>query len=72
MNMNKVVLSKPKIQEVVRGSEMYRYVWAVPRQDQYIIKVTKPGYQTEYRTITINPTESQKIGDEIILKSKSK
>lgn len=72
MNMDKVVLSKPRIQEVVRGSEMYRYVWAVPRQDQYIIKVTKPGYQTEYRTITINPTESQKIGDEIILKSKSK
>jgi len=72
MNMNKVVLSKPKIQEVVRGSEMYRYVWAVPRQDQYIIKVTKPGYQTEYRTITIKPTESQKIVDEIILKSKSK
>ena len=71
MNMNKVVLSKPRIQEVVRGSEMYRYVWDVPRQDKYIIKVTKPKFQTEYRTITIKTSETQKIVDDIILKSKS-
>ena len=71
INMDKVVISEPMLQEVVKGSKMYRYVWAVPRQDKYTIKVSKPGYKAEYRTVTIKPSESQIITDDIILKAGS-
>ena len=49
MSLDSVVLAKPMLQEVYVGSQMYRYVWDVPRQDRYIIKVSKQGYSTEYR-----------------------
>ena len=71
MTIDKVVLSKPMVQEVVRGSKMYRYVWAVPRQDKYTIKVSKQGYKTEYMNVSIQDSESQKLAGDIILRPKS-
>jgi len=71
MNLDSVVLSKPMLQEVVVGSQMYRYVWDVPRHDQYIIKVSKRGYNTEYRNVSIKDSESQNIPEDIFLSSKS-
>ena len=67
MTIDKVVLSKPMVREVVRGSKWYRYVWAVPRQDKYIIKVSKQGYKTEYMNVSIKDSESQKLAGDIIL-----
>ena len=71
LGADNAVLSKPMIQEVVRGSKMYRYVWAVPRQSKYIIRVSKQGYNTESINVSISANESQKIAGDIILKSKS-
>ncbi|MBO4718268.1 MAG: energy transducer TonB [Prevotella sp.] len=71
MTIDKVVLSKPMVREVVRGSKWYRYVWAVPRQDKYIIKVSKQGYKTEYMNVSIQDSESQKLAGDIILRPKS-
>ena len=69
MTIDKVVQSKPMIQEVVRGSKMYRYVWNVPRQDKYTIKVSKQGYKTEYMNVSIKDSESQKLAGDIIIRS---
>ena len=71
MSLDSVVLAKPMLQEVVVASRIYRYVWDVPRRDQYIIKVSKQGYNTEYRNVSIKDNESQNIADEIILRPKS-
>ena len=71
MSLDSVVLAKPMLQEVYVGSQMYRYVWDVPRRDQYIIKVSKQGYNTEYRNVSIKDNESQNIADDIILRPKS-
>lgn len=71
MSLDSVVLAKPMLQEVVVGSQMYRYVWNVPRRDQYIIKVAKRGYNTEYRHVSIKDRDSQNIADDIILRPKS-
>ena len=71
MSLDSVVLAKPMLQEVYVGSQMYRYVWDVPRRDRYIIKVSKQGYNTEYKTVSIKDNESQNIADEIILRPKS-
>ena len=71
MSLDSVVLSKPMLQEVVVGSQMYRYVWDVPRHDQYIIKVSKQGYNTEYRHVSIKDKESQNITGDIILRPQS-
>jgi hypothetical protein len=71
MSLDSVVLAKPMLQEVYVGSQMYRYVWDVPRRDQYIIKVSKQGYSTEYRTISVKNRESQIIPEDIILRPKS-
>lgn len=70
MNQDSVVLSKPMLQEVVVGSQMYRYVWNVPRQDLYIIKASKQGYNTEYKQVSIKNNESQNIAGDIILRAK--
>ena len=70
MSLDRVVLAKPMLQEVYVGSQMYRYVWDVPRRDRYIIKVSKQGYNTEYKTISIKDRESQNIPDDIILRKK--
>ena len=71
MSLDSVVLAKPMLQEVYVGSQMYRYVWDVPRQDRYIIKVSKQGYSTEYRTISVKNRVSQNIPEDIILRPKS-
>lgn len=71
MSLDSVVLSKPMLQEVTVGSQMYRYVWDVPRHDQYIIKVAKRGYSTEYRNVSIKDSESENIPEDIFLSSKS-
>ena len=71
MILDSVVLAKPMLQEVYVGSQMYRYVWDVPRQDRYIIKVSKQGYCTEYRTVSVKNRESQNIPEDIILRPKS-
>ena len=71
MSLDSVVLAKPMLQEVYVGSQMYRYVWDVPRKDRYIIKVSKQGYSTEYRTISVKNRESQNIPEDIILRPKS-
>ena len=70
MSLDSVVLAKPMLQEVYVGSQMYRYVWDVPRRDQYIIKVSKQGYNTEYRNVSIKDRESQNHPDDIILRKK--
>lgn len=70
MNQDSVVLSKPMLQEVVVGSQMYRYVWNVPRQDLYIIKASKQGYNTEYMHVSVKNSESQYIAGDIILRAK--
>jgi hypothetical protein len=70
MSLDSVVLAKPMLQEVYVGSQMYRYVWDVPRHDHYIIKVSKQGYNTEYRNVSIKDRESQNHPDDIILRKK--
>ncbi|MBR1410001.1 MAG: carboxypeptidase-like regulatory domain-containing protein [Prevotella sp.] len=67
LGADNAVLSKPMVQEVVRGSKMYRYVWSVPRQSKYIIRVSKQGYNTESIDVSISASESQKIAGDIIL-----
>ena len=71
MSLDSVVLAKPMLQEVYVGSQMYRYVWDVPRRDRYIIKVSKQGYNTEYKTVSIKDNKSQNNADDIILRPKS-
>ena len=48
---------------------MYRYVASVPRASQYIIKVSKKGYQPEQRIVTLRKEEKQKLADEIYLQA---
>ena len=68
-NIDGMKLGKPIIQEVSKNSKMYRYVASVPRASQYIIKVSKKGYQSEQRIVTLRKEEKQKLADEIYLQA---
>ena len=66
-NIDGVKFGKPTIQEVSKNSKMFRYVASVPRASQYIIKVSKKGYQPEQRIVILRKEEKQKLADEIYL-----
>lgn len=68
-NIDGMKLGKTTIQEVSKNSKMYRYVASVPRTSQYIIKVSKKGYQSEQRIVTLRKEEKQKLADEIYLQA---
>jgi hypothetical protein len=68
-NIDGMKLGKPIIQEVSKNSKMYRYVASVPRASQYIIKVSRKGYQPEQRIVTLKKEEKQKLADEIYLQA---
>ena len=67
MDVDSVVLAKPIVQEVVRDSQIYRYVWSVSRKDKYIIRATKDSFSTEYMNVSLSKDEQQKLADEIFL-----
>ena len=67
MDVDSVVLAKPIVQEVVRDSQNYRYVWSVSRKDKYIIRATKDSFSTEYMNVSLSKDEQQKLADEIFL-----
>ena len=67
MDVDSVVLAKPIVQEVVRDSQIYRYVWSVSRKDKYIIRATKDSFSTEYVNVSLSKDEQQKLADEIFL-----
>ena len=67
MDLDSVVLAEPIIREVVRDSQNFRYVWYVPRQNEYIIKASKKGYSTEYMNVSLSKDEDQKLADDIFL-----
>ena len=71
LSLDSMELSKAKVHEIVRGSGMYRFRGVISRRDQFILKVSKPGYQTVYKNVSISQSESQKQTDDIILKPKS-
>ncbi len=68
MDLDSVVLSEPIVREVVRDSLNYRYVWSVPRRDNYIIRASKEGYSTEFMNVSLSKDEEQKLADEILMK----
>jgi hypothetical protein len=70
MDADSVELAKPIVQEVTRGSQMYRYLWSVPRKDKYIIRATKGGFSTEYVNVALGKDEQQKLAGELFLHKK--
>ncbi len=70
MDADSVELAKPIVREVTRGSQMYRYLWSVPRKDKYIIRATKGGFSTEYVNVALGKDEQQKLAGELFLHKK--
>ena len=70
MDADSVELAKPIVQEVTRGSQMYRYLWSVPRKDKDIIRATKGGFSTEYVNVALGKDEQQKLAGELFLHKK--
>lgn len=70
MDVDSVVLAKPIVQEVVRDSQIYRYVWSVSRKDKYIIRATKDSFSTEYVNVSLSKDEQQKLAGELFLHKK--
>lgn len=58
---------KPHLQEVVKGSNLFRYLCTVSRRNRYIIKVECKGYDTEYMDVEMKDVEKQRIIDAILL-----
>lgn len=68
IDADSVVLAMPIVREVTRGSQIYRYLWSVPRKDKYIIRASKEGYSTEFVNVSLNKDEEQKEAGEIFLR----
>ena len=67
MDVDIAVLASANVREVVRDSQNYRSVWAVPRTDKYIIKATKDSFSTKYVNVSLSKDEDQKLAEEIFL-----